>query len=150
MKALQLTLVLFCYQKAMREVSKSWQDGFEDSVVKMKITSDGPPPPRCSFRRRFPRLANLHLGDCPMAESQLDSLAGLKQLTILNLGKITKAAGYHRLPESKRPIAFKITGTGLGPLRCLPLTVLSLRGYESSSCQFTAQPCSVCQRFSPW
>lgn len=64
--------------KAMREVSKTWQTGFEGSVIKMKVKAAGPLlPSDVSLATRMPQLSSLDLGACCMDENDLQILAGL-------------------------------------------------------------------------
>lgn len=70
--------------KVMREVSKSWQDGFEGSVTKMKVRGAGPLlPSDGALATRMPQLSSLDLGAACMDEKDLKNLAGKKNAKFL-------------------------------------------------------------------
>ena len=107
---------------SMRESNKTWQQGFEGGVTKLKVTNVGPLPPD-DLAERFPELAGLDIGRCPMEESGLQILAGLKKLTSLSLGcAADEFDGMHQ-----EPLTRSLTDEGLENLRGLPLTDLSLQ-----------------------
>lgn len=114
--------------KAMRGVCKLWQQGFEGGTIGLMIGPEGPLlPGNGSFCERFPMLASLHLGDSPVAESDLAQLAGFKQLQTLSLGTQSNCfaprALRGQLFSSLRGSCFEFWG-GLG------ITDLSLRCCE--------------------
>lgn len=64
--------------KVMREVCKSWQDGFEGSVSKMRVKTAGPLlPANGNLASRMHQLTSLDLGACCMDENDLQRLAGM-------------------------------------------------------------------------
>lgn len=113
-----------CEMKAMRGVCSSWQQGFERSVSKIKITQDGALfPADGSFSQRFSGLVSLDLGESLIEEADLSSLAGLKGLQTLSMGKVfysMKIAPHVRLSDRLTGVGFQHLG-GLTRLRSLSL-----------------------------
>lgn len=111
--------------KAMREVSKFWQQAFEVGVTKIKL-------PCLTFRlpsgaeiaHRFPELASLDLSEASIDESWLGNARELPKLTSLILGH----------PPTRSPHGFPVglTDAGLALLRGLPIASLGLGTFGSS------------------
>lgn len=105
----------------MRGVCQSWQQGFEGSVKKMKISFSGPSSLPKDFSLRFWGLTSLDLGGSRVAEPDLVQLAGLKRLRSLILGEP------YSMPPSQATLSFRLTGSELHHLGGLPLDTLSLQ-----------------------
>lgn len=105
--------------KAMRGVCHTWKEEFEFSVIGIFIGEEGPSPGD-SFSELFPSLTRLCLGECPMNDPGLASLAGLKHLATLSLG-----TGTFDWPEDIQ-LAGNLTAAGLQHILSLPLTSLDL------------------------
>lgn len=134
--------------RPMRGASKTWKAGYDLTITKIKISFDGPPlPADGSLSQRFPELTSLEVGDCPMDESRLVNLRGLKQLKVLVLGEPDFTWKDYNLPpgsafaemakvlndrrEQRRNerglLVHGLTSAGMQHLRGLPLTKLLLR-----------------------
>lgn len=70
----------------MRSVSTTWQEGFDSSVRKIRISERGPLlPADGSFQSRFLQLTSLHVEYCKISRPGLAALVGLRKLTTLSL-----------------------------------------------------------------
>lgn len=104
--------------KTMRGVCKSWQEGYESSVTKIRITKTGPVlPDDRSFQARFPLLAALHLEYCNDSKPALQNLVGLSRLAILSLRPSSRP---------RHSIASMVRDEDLEPLSRMQLTGLDL------------------------
>lgn len=123
--------------KAMREVSRTWQVGFEESVTKIKIVHGSPSPGPC-FSYRFPKLASLILAHS-VDPSSLENLKGSKLSTLVfapnnawsrSESELRDADLAHLkgLPLTQLDLSYcsKITGFGLVHLKGAPLSSLCL------------------------
>lgn len=110
--------------KAIREVSKSWQGGFELAVTGIKLRHGAPDlPPILEAARRFPMLKLLDVGERDSSDEHGAQLAILKHLPNLNhlvLGNQDSHINTTRL-------AFHLSQTALAQLQEIPLTHLNLR-----------------------
>lgn len=97
------------FAKDMREVSKSWQLGFNLSVSRITVRLDAPLLPKgVVLQERFPALTSLDLGNsCIMDEEGLATLAGLRNLKRLNLGQ-----GPEICTLKQGELWHRLTGTG--------------------------------------
>lgn len=91
-----LGLLARCFpnaMEAMREVSKTWKEGFEGSVSRITVypitlldRAPGQFPPQDgSFAARFPMLSRIRLGKWPLVDEDLRCLQGLRALAHLSL-----------------------------------------------------------------
>lgn len=110
--------------KAMREVSRSWQEGFEGGVRSINVSRGGPELPRGGqLARRFPGLVLLNIGDSLMDEDRLlDLWDSNPKLTSLVLNGPELSAWC--FPP---PLGLKLTANGLSNLSASRLTELSLK-----------------------
>lgn len=109
----------------MRCANKIWQQGFENTITKLRISIEGPPMPvNGTFSQRFPSLVFLDLGESPVAEADLAQLAGLKHLRTLILG------GYNLYTEDADggELLHRLTGVGFPLLAGLQLEDMGLSG----------------------
>lgn len=107
----------------MRGVSKNWKTGYEESVKKIWIFSEGPAP-TADFASRFPSLEILDIGSCPMPEAALSCISGLKHLSTLNLGSFPSIEGMGR---GEHPmLAYVLSNASLEIVKGLPITSLDL------------------------
>lgn len=107
--------------KVMREVSSSWQEGYEASVTSITIFFEGPGVPQNSWelRERFPSLTSLDPYQARNIELRRFRGMKLQRLVLEGCNDLTVA--------------------GLAPLRSLPLTDLSLQvssGASSETCSW--------------
>lgn len=99
--------------KAMRGVSKTWQQGFEISVKGIVGTGSCRLPSAADVKRRFPRLTTLDVALCTVEESSLECLAGIRNLTNLRLGNLRRV--FWEPLESREGVPMLLIGfTGLG------------------------------------
>lgn len=108
--------------KAMREVSKTWQKGFDYSVTKLRVGPEGPLLPLGGgvFCERFYAVTLLNLERSLIAEADLAHLAGLNRLRILQLGN---PVGLNR---NLNVLSHRLTANGLRLIRGLQLNWLCL------------------------
>lgn len=102
--------------KAMREVCKTWQNGFEMAVSgnlgprKAMVLPEG-----AELAQRFPGLTSLDLGESFVGNGWLPNLHALPKLRVLVLGR-----------EVGGGFASRLTDAGLAHLRGLPINSLDL------------------------
>lgn len=126
--------------KAMREVSKSWKAGFEDSVSGFKVLQHQQHRLRGNqylpsvshplihiLSKRFPKLTSLDLGESPLQEVELVELRYVTQLKSLTLGCDRGRLAHLGLVGDARPLAWRVKGCGLMALQYNQLTCLDLR-----------------------
>lgn len=110
--------------KVMRQVSKSWQAGYEASTRKIKLSGSSPIIPQAGISKRFPVVRDLALGACRMDEACLARLAGLAKLESLSLG-VSYTIGPPG-PEATLPLVSRLAGPGLAFLQGLQIQHLDL------------------------
>lgn len=111
----------------MREVCKSWKEGFESSVTGIRVQSCGPLLPFTgpeAAHLRFLRVTSLNLGSSFMASTALQNFSGFRKLSSLTLGVI----GAEYFPFGSKPLFRTLTAEALHHLRKIPLKSLNLRG----------------------
>lgn len=119
--------------KVMREVCKTWEEGFECSVTTIRIGKEGPLPPP-TLCERYPALTCLDLGESFIDENALAILGNLKKLISLILGATQRdPRKFWDLEDGQ--LAKEFTGTGLEHVRGLSLQTLSLSGCANLSLQ---------------
>lgn len=114
--------------KSMKGVSKTWLEGFNNSIVKLRISSAGPLLPfEVTFSERFPCLTSLDLGESPMSQQEVQAqLKGLTKLQYLVLGGLFLCPDLCRMQCGQ---FFSCSNSGLGEL--FSLRHLSLRGSDN-------------------
>lgn len=128
--------------KAMREVSKCWNSGFEKSVTRLRFTALEPPALFSSgaLAQRFPGLISLYLGTVEFEEAARRSkgVFGLKKLKTLGLEIVPGPMSV--LPESPLELdawiqqLYKPVADILANLQGLSLTSLDLQGLPLAGC----------------
>lgn len=104
--------------KIMRGVSKTWKEGYENSVTKIRIYEDCPVlPADGSFHAQFSLVTVLHLEYCKVRKPELQNLGGMKRLAFLSLKPP------FRLPN---PLSSMVGDDDLEPLRRMQLSGLDL------------------------
>lgn len=146
--------------KAMRAVSKTWQEGYEISVTKIRIAKQGPVlSAGGSFASRFPLLTSLHLEYCILNNPGLQNLKGLNRLVDLSLRDPSNISDLQTSLVSDEHLFYlrkmkltnlDLTGcscvdiVGLRYLRRMPLTRLILR-----DCRYLDKASLECLRGLP-
>lgn len=114
--------------KAMRGVSQAWKEGYEGSVRRIRVSGTW----GSTLPINFHALTSLDLGSSLAPETSLFLLSSLSKLVSLTLGcpfpdnHASPIATGALVSPNSRPLAWRLTGTGLGQLRTLPLTNLDL------------------------
>lgn len=111
--------------KAMREVSRDWQQGFELGVCRVTVRiarQQRALPSRDLTFQRFPLLTRLDISESTISEAWLQTLHTFPRLNSLALGCQTNRVQ----PSNSNSLGTRLTDAGLTLLRGLSLTRLRL------------------------
>lgn len=119
--------------KAMRRVSKTWKEGFDASVTRLRIdvsvrdVKDSSPFLPRNFSERFLKVTSLDIGSSLTPQKHLARLSGLKELKFLTLGIPQRCRGSWQ----HSCLANRLSVAGLMHIASEQLAHLGLSGCKS-------------------